>query len=175
MPSGTGDAPADSRYVRVACQTSGIFRVAELEHAGHFGGMPGCRSNAIGRTTEASQAADTLEEAGARQATGALADYQRTAQRTLGTCIQCGQVLQRGCQSLHGRAGQSQTFDQSTISQQVTLTLGILKLTEQRLPMLPTDAYAQGCASHPSTPRCQASARWMAASGRRSPLSIMLR
>ena len=55
---------------------------------------------------------------------------------------------------------------------QMALTAGIIQLSEQRLPVLTADPYAQ---DQPSSPSCQASERWMAASGTRSPRSIIAR
>lgn len=157
-------------------QKSGCFGVAVLEHPHYLGGMPRRRLHAIHRPGETPQALHAFKEAGTRQTAGTLADHQRAAQWLLGAGIQHRQVLQRGGQRLHGRAGQLQALDQRSIRQQVTLTTGQVKLAQQVIPVLTADPdLAHDGSLQPATPRCQARARRMAASGWRSPDSIMAR
>ncbi|MNN16350.1 hypothetical protein D3C81_1294860 [compost metagenome] len=134
--------------------------------------MPGRGSGSIRRPGETPQALDALEEAGARQPAGALADHQRAAQWTLGAGIERGQVLEGGGEGLHRRSRQLQAFDQRPVGQQVALAAGVFQFVQQGLPVLAADTQAQDPDSQPETPRTRARLRLMASSGSRSPLSI---
>jgi len=65
-----------------------------------------------------------------RQAAGALADHQGTAQRLLRLGIQRRQMLQGRSQGLHGRRGELQTLQQRTIRQQMALATCLVQFID---------------------------------------------
>ena len=101
--------------------------------------LPRRGGHAIGRPTETPQALHTFKKTGTRQATGALADHQRAAQRLFGLGVQRRQVLQGGGQGLHGGRGKLQALQQRAVGQQMALAARLVQFVEQPIPVLTAD------------------------------------